>query len=661
MFHVQNAQWAVYFLLRKFNINAHDDLVGTDFGKYLRHRRREQRGGKPYLTGKTWKTDHDPWRGISRTAFGIDYLKQYYAKDRATQTAADVEDKMMELNHYGPDDNPAYGWDVYVQRMSCYIQHKEATPVPTDPDIKSPYEQDSANGDGRHNHLPRLESFDNGNAILIFENSHSGSFNDTMISARREWESRWRRLPFYLAYESQDVSNDDTLALECMKMILQDVWKSVAEAWETYLDACNTHVTILEDKIYEQPADESRAPELWTNSSMFLKVERLMVIHMDIVKECQNNLRELADEPTISDNWIESSPTDLDKLSNLIQEDLVKPIANLSDLMYKSVGIRDSRHGLQLSMSMWRLSWITFIFLPLTFIVGFFGMNVDTFADVPSVKWYFIATAPLMVLVLVAWYMIKHYLERARQTPYSRGIYEHLFTQLATQYPQLWTRTGPREYIRPQGWLARFKWSLIKRWSDPSRTIKSGPDDDDRFDGLGAWSRCQRYLLRRWTSEINMLHATGATDILSEGDEDELVSGGIGEVAEMLALPATAGSPDLEAGMLKVPIGQQARVTNLIAMNRLESADRPSSTGSSGSKRNSGVMVEEERPNWLREFGEKGYRWSGAFRRASSERRREGERAASVLSSSHEDQPQAQVFENLKDEPNADARSRPVE
>ena len=56
--------------------------------------------------------------------------------------------------------------------------------------------------------------------------------------------------------------------------------------------------------------------------------------------------------------------------------------------MYKSVGIRDSRHSLQLGTSMWRLSWITFIFLPLTFLVGFFGMNVDTFANDPSVKWY---------------------------------------------------------------------------------------------------------------------------------------------------------------------------------------------------------------------------------------------------------------------------------
>ena len=53
---------------------------------------------------------------------------------------------------------------------------------------------------------------------------------------------------------------------------------------------------------------------------------------------------------------------------------------------------------------MWRLSWITFIFLPLTFIVSFFGMNVDLFGGdgntYPSVGWYFLAAVLLMIIVL---------------------------------------------------------------------------------------------------------------------------------------------------------------------------------------------------------------------------------------------------------------------
>lgn len=54
-----------------------------------------------------------------------------------------------------------------------------------------------------------------------------------------------RRLPFYLAFESHDVSNDQKMMIECMKMIVQDIFRATAEAWETLLDICYTHVNIL--------------------------------------------------------------------------------------------------------------------------------------------------------------------------------------------------------------------------------------------------------------------------------------------------------------------------------------------------------------------------------------------------------------------------------
>lgn len=54
--HCQNADWAISFLLHKFNMTAQDSLVGTDFGKYVKYKRAEKRGGKPFLSGKSWKT-----------------------------------------------------------------------------------------------------------------------------------------------------------------------------------------------------------------------------------------------------------------------------------------------------------------------------------------------------------------------------------------------------------------------------------------------------------------------------------------------------------------------------------------------------------------------------------------------------------------------------
>lgn len=56
--HCQNADWAISFLLHKFNMSARDSLVGTDFGKYVKYKRAEKRGGKPFLSGKSWKTTY---------------------------------------------------------------------------------------------------------------------------------------------------------------------------------------------------------------------------------------------------------------------------------------------------------------------------------------------------------------------------------------------------------------------------------------------------------------------------------------------------------------------------------------------------------------------------------------------------------------------------
>ena len=38
------------------------------------------------------------------------------------------------------------------------------------------------------NYLSRLRGMDNGNTIIIFEDSHSGSIEDTMIGARQKYE-----------------------------------------------------------------------------------------------------------------------------------------------------------------------------------------------------------------------------------------------------------------------------------------------------------------------------------------------------------------------------------------------------------------------------------------------------------------------------------------
>lgn len=693
LFHVQNAPWATKFLLRKFNIDGRDELVGSNFGRYAKSTKPERRGGKPFPNAKTWKVQHDPWRGISKTSFGFEYLKAYRVHDPATEGRTSDE-KMMELNAYDDEDNPAYGFDVYIQRLACYVQHKEDPPTPPFDGangISNPYKVEPngyALANKRKGYLPLLSSLDNENAIIIFDNSQSGSFEDCLIPARSEWETHWRRLPFYLAYEAREIiSNDDLLGRQCARMILDDVFKALGARWEILIDICQTHVSILEDKIYEQPADETRAPELWKNSNLWLQMEKLTIAHMAVVRDMRVRLRELvADITTASnaalsnnnpsmevvaalndDDWLEEIPNDFDRIASTVDEDLVKPTQALISLLYQSVSIRDSRLSLQLDTSMWRLSWITFIFLPLTFMVGFFGMNVDIFSHQPSVKWYFIVSVPFMLLVLVGWYIMKHILARQRQTPYQRGIYESYFHDLAVSYPALWSRVGPRESIVPRTRIDRWKWWLIKRWSRPERTLKAGKPNAETaaLAGLSTWSKCKRYLIRRWTDDIISFQTQTDQQLLDVDEETDLEQGsvlaeGLLGATEMLTVPGQpvasavveklerlkenqqqqqrqqvvpspiAGSNDEKVYILRAAASaareEGSHLAPFLNTNiRLERALSPppgdrraasssprgrrrpqsSGAGSSGSW-NSGVMVEEEDPMWINQLAKEG-------------------------------------------------------
>jgi hypothetical protein len=225
-------------------------------------------------------------------------------------------------------------------------------------------------------------------------------------------------------------------------------------------------------------------------------------------------------------------------------------------------------------------------------------MNVDTFSTNPSIKWYFIAAIPFMFGVLTFYFLMKRgSSDSRRRSPRERLMYETFFQEMAAQNPTLWSRNGPRDYVRIEGRFARLKWGLIKYWLRPvdlvaatttatsttattaTTTAPIVRDAEDAIsdgvrsaligsgDGLSTLSRLQRYLSRRWTRQIaNHVTATEDTEmgLISMNDDefedlavasgDERLSGdhhsigeGLSEVAEILSAVAVprAGRPGL--------------------------------------------------------------------------------------------------------------------
>ncbi|RPB21442.1 hypothetical protein L211DRAFT_851420 [Terfezia boudieri ATCC MYA-4762] len=567
IFHVQNCSWGEDYLMRKHAFDAHarihtssgNSSTGpTDFGRWVKERRPPRRLGKLMMSSRAWKTHSDPWRGVAKTAFGIDYMKAYSCevdeepRRRTLGEDGDAEvgerDRVLGLQGFDDEDNTIHAYNIYSQRLAVYVQYKYCTPPAPHPDVVCP---------SGNNPRMSVKRYDNGNTILIIDNSHTNSIYDTLTPARGHLESKWRRLPFTAKELFDGIEGDKEahINMYCMKAIVQDIFKALVSTWGKVLELSWEHVSILEDSIYEQPADESRAPELWENSAFWNRYEKLMFYHVDTMNDMRRYLGEFVDGVEDSGSeaegnrivggaigpagvgqkgvgqkgvgqkgvgqkgvgqkgvgqkgaWLEELPADFDKLGNLIQEDLVKPTASLSELMYRSVATRDSRASLQLGSSMWRLSWITFIFLPATFIVGFFGMNVKTFAggSTPDIKWFFIALLPFFAVVIVGWYLLKHLLAKNPRAPIQRGLYEALYSHLEEQNPSLWTRQGPSEYVVPADWASKVKWRLIKYWAkDDSRAMKPGAVNEP----IGGWERIKRGLIERWTREIKIVKELG--------------------------------------------------------------------------------------------------------------------------------------------------------
>jgi hypothetical protein len=138
---VQNAVWAREFLFAKYGIGTgpNEDHFRSHhkFSKWARYEKPQRRAGHPVPNAKAFKVDKVPSRNVWRTGFGLDYLRYFppgYMGELSNNDpnstdslpAESVDDfKLLELNKWADDDGLSYsahGYDVYVQRLSLYVQ-----------------------------------------------------------------------------------------------------------------------------------------------------------------------------------------------------------------------------------------------------------------------------------------------------------------------------------------------------------------------------------------------------------------------------------------------------------------------------------------------------------------------------------------------------------
>lgn len=270
-------------------------------------------------------------------------------------------------------------------------------------------------------------------------------------------------------------------------------------------------------------------------------------------------------------------------------------------------------------------------------------MNVSTFSENPPLKWWFIVSIPVLVIVLVLWYGVKHNLASQRQNPMRRGVYEALYHELATAQPSLWSRSGPRDDVVPVGWWAGFKWRLITRWFGeekvrPGRSV-DGSGNGTGGEDFGVVGRCRRALARRWLGELAVMpiphHPSPSQNekpVPSSSSQRSSSRSSVRSEVASCMLTTTANTTTQEISDKKFgAVAQLARVATPVALadadptaaSRMQRANRReggslSPDGRRGSQTSSdgGVMIEEKGGSGDEREGRKSEGRDGDRRRA---------------------------------------------
>lgn len=331
-----------------------------------------------------WRPSYDRSRNVVRAAFGLEYLvpqlHSVSVLEGHTKFSKTPRLKAMVESSGDVHDNS-------LQRLSVYIQLPRAQPA--SPNTTAPptglFDKyvigSTINQDIIRAQKAKLACE---STVIILDSHHKAIATAPLIAGEEPWQQLLDSL------DGPHHRNPHRLALAVVEL----TFESVAARWSHYILSMHNYIASLEERVYENPADDTRTNALWSVSKQLLQAERLLKFHVLLLENIQNDFKGLEQEDDVPTEWLQPNLTEFKRLSSEVEETLKKPTAQMVDLvslrghlramysklrvkqMYKSISIRDARQSLQLNTSLWRLSWVTFIFLPLTFLAGFFGKSV---------------------------------------------------------------------------------------------------------------------------------------------------------------------------------------------------------------------------------------------------------------------------------------------
>ncbi|KAF8535308.1 hypothetical protein BDD12DRAFT_350432 [Trichophaea hybrida] len=213
--------------------------------------------------------------------------------------------------------------------------------------------------------------------------------------------------------------------LEFFSLFLRDL----KQKWCLLFDTAENHLASTREKLLEkQGMDNNLSHNLLRDAQCWTNLRKLILAHIRKAEEFIRVYEEndyLCDEVwnyinslTLSDD-LKGLKECTERISRLDEEtkEMIQLEFNLVSIHESHISVEMAKKSTIMAASMKRLSWITFIFLPLMFTSSLFGMNVDLFNNHPSWRWYAVAGIVVQVLVTAGWVVFKFTkLEEALET-----------------------------------------------------------------------------------------------------------------------------------------------------------------------------------------------------------------------------------------------------
>ncbi|KAF3940859.1 hypothetical protein ABW19_dt0207342 [Dactylella cylindrospora] len=199
------------------------------------------------------------------------------------------------------------------------------------------------------------------------------------------------------------------------------MFKKSVQSWKQFKEAFVEHVTSLKSYIYDNRAQKAMINTIMstlktTHSLGTVAEHNIIIIHKFLetnTKIIDGNVSAFwsweSPPPTLKESWPEIAH-DLQKVSDFFStaytetKEWDKELREMMQMVFSLVSIDEAYRSREQTASLKRLSWITFIFLPLLFAASLFGMNVDILDDNPSWTWYLIVCVPSLFVVWAVWF-----------------------------------------------------------------------------------------------------------------------------------------------------------------------------------------------------------------------------------------------------------------